>query len=129
MSEYLSWHQEDMVWSVILQRPLQDWELGEYTALMAFLYHLKIKRTVVDQLRWPSTSSGLFEVRSYYRLLNSHSNTDSLGKAFGKVVFLTRLLFLLGWWLRARFLLLIICAVVGFGCWIGAICVKGLVNQ
>ena len=103
--------------------------MGEYNDLMVFLYQLKLERTAVDQVRWACTTSGLFEVRSYYRLLNSHSNTDSLGKAFGKVVFLTRLLFLLGWWLRARFLLLIICAVVGFGCWIGAICVKGLVNQ
>jgi hypothetical protein len=76
VSEYLSWHQEDMVWSVILQRPLQDWELGEYTALMAFLYQLKIKRKVVDQLQWPSTTSGLFEVRSYYRLLTSHNTTN-----------------------------------------------------
>jgi hypothetical protein len=75
VSEYLSWHHEDMVWSITLQRPLQDWELREYTDLMAFLYHLKIKRTVVDQLRWPCTTSGLFEVRSYYRLLTSHNTT------------------------------------------------------
>ncbi len=38
VSEYLSWHNEDMVWAVTLQRSLQDWELGEYTDLMAFLY-------------------------------------------------------------------------------------------
>ena len=61
---------------MILLRPLQDWELGEYTALMAFLYQLKIKRKVVDQLRWLSTTSGLFEVRSYYRLLTSHNTTN-----------------------------------------------------
>uniref|UniRef100_A0A2N9HSR5 Reverse transcriptase domain-containing protein n=1 Tax=Fagus sylvatica TaxID=28930 RepID=A0A2N9HSR5_FAGSY len=29
VSEYLSWHQDDMVWTVTLQRSLQDWELGE----------------------------------------------------------------------------------------------------
>jgi hypothetical protein len=76
VSEYLSWHQDDMVWTVTLQRSLQDWELGEYTALMAFLYKLKINRTIVDQLRWPSTTSGLFEVRSYYRLLTFHNTTN-----------------------------------------------------
>jgi hypothetical protein len=76
VSEYLSWHVEGMVWSVILQRPLQDWEMGEYNDLMVFLYQLKLERSAVDQLRWTCTTSGLFEVQSYYRLLNSHSNTD-----------------------------------------------------
>jgi hypothetical protein len=76
VSEYLSWHNEDMVWSVNLQRPLQDWELGDYTDLMAFLYKQKVKRTEEDQLRWDCTTSGLFEVQSYYRMLNSNSITN-----------------------------------------------------
>ena len=38
VSKYLSWHNEDMVRSVNLQRSLQDWELGEYTDLMVLLY-------------------------------------------------------------------------------------------
>jgi hypothetical protein len=67
---------EAMVWAVTLQRPLQDWELGEYTNLMAFLYQLKIKRTVVDQMRWSCSTSGLFEVRSFYRLLTFHNATN-----------------------------------------------------
>ena len=72
VSEYLSWHNKDMVWSVNLQWPLQDWELGEYTNLMVFFYKQKVKRMEKDQLRWVCTTSGLFEVRSYYRLLNSN---------------------------------------------------------
>uniref|UniRef100_A0A2N9H476 Reverse transcriptase domain-containing protein n=1 Tax=Fagus sylvatica TaxID=28930 RepID=A0A2N9H476_FAGSY len=76
VSEYLSWHHEDMVWAVTLQHPLQDWELGEYTDLMAFLYQLKIQRMVVDQMRWSCSTSGLFEVRSFYRLLTSHNATN-----------------------------------------------------
>uniref|UniRef100_A0A2N9FS98 Reverse transcriptase zinc-binding domain-containing protein n=1 Tax=Fagus sylvatica TaxID=28930 RepID=A0A2N9FS98_FAGSY len=48
-----------------------DWALGEYTDLMAFLYQQKVKRTEADQLRWVCTTSGLFEIRSYYRLLSS----------------------------------------------------------
>ena len=50
--------------------------MGEYNDLMVFLYQLKLERSAVDQLRWTCTTSGLFEVRSYYWLLNSHSNTD-----------------------------------------------------
>ena len=75
VSEYLSWHNDEMVWSVILQCSLQDWELGEYTDLMVFLYRLKVKRTVADQLRWACTTSGMFEVRSYYRMLTAHNTT------------------------------------------------------
>jgi hypothetical protein len=76
VSEYLSWHNEDMVWSINLQRSLQDWELGEYTDLIAFLYKQKVRRMEVDQLRWVCTTSGLFEVRSYYRMLISHQRTN-----------------------------------------------------
>jgi hypothetical protein len=76
VSEFLTSHLEGMVWSVILQRPLQDWEMGEYNDLMVFLYQRKLERSAVDQLRWTCTASGLFEVRSYYQLLNSYSNTD-----------------------------------------------------
>ena len=65
-----------MVWSVTLQRPLQDWEMGEYTNIMIFLYQLKLKRRAADQLRWACTTSGMFEVRSYYRLLTSHNTTN-----------------------------------------------------
>ena len=76
ISEYLSWRNEDMVWSVTLLRSLQDWELGEYTDLMAFLYQQKVKRIEADQLRWVCTPSGLFEVRSYYRMLSSQHSTN-----------------------------------------------------
>jgi hypothetical protein len=76
VSKYLSSHNDDMVWSVNLQRSLQDWELGEYADLMVFLYRLKVKRMVVDQLRWAYTTSGMFEVRLYYRLLTSNNITN-----------------------------------------------------
>ena len=74
MSEYLYWHNDDMVWSVNLHRSLQDWELGEYTDLMGFLYRRKVKRSEVDQMQWDCTTSGLFEVRSYYQMLTSNNN-------------------------------------------------------
>jgi hypothetical protein len=76
VSEYLSWHNEDMVWSVTLQRPLQDWELDDYTDLIDLLYKQKVKRMEEDQLRWNCTKSGLFEVESYHRMLNSNSITN-----------------------------------------------------
>ena len=62
VSDYLDWHNEEMVWSVILIRALQDWELTDFTTCMETLYNIKIKRNVADQLRWDHTGSGLFEV-------------------------------------------------------------------
>jgi hypothetical protein len=50
--------------------------MGEYTNIMIFLYQLKLKRRAADQLRWACTTSGMFEVRSYYRLLTSHNTTN-----------------------------------------------------
>uniref|UniRef100_A0A2N9GXN7 Reverse transcriptase domain-containing protein n=1 Tax=Fagus sylvatica TaxID=28930 RepID=A0A2N9GXN7_FAGSY len=51
VSEYLSWHNDDMVWSQ------------------------KVNRMGVDQLWWHCSSSGMFEVRSYYRMLTSNNIT------------------------------------------------------
>jgi hypothetical protein len=74
VSEYLSWHQEDMVWSVKLGRSLQDWEMEEFMALMEFLYNQNVKRAEKDSIRWNHTKSGKFEVRSFYRLIRGRSS-------------------------------------------------------
>jgi hypothetical protein len=39
VADYLSWHNAEMVWSVILLRALQDWEMEDFTA---FLYTRKV---------------------------------------------------------------------------------------
>ena len=65
MSDYLTWHNEEMVWSVPLIRALQDWELADFTTFMENLYKIKLKRNDADQMIWDHTGSGLFEVRSF----------------------------------------------------------------
>lgn len=65
VSDYLSWHNDKMLWSVIFLRSLQDWEVEVYTAFIALLYNHKVKREEGDNMRWNHTKSGLFEVRSY----------------------------------------------------------------
>lgn len=71
VSDYLTWHNEEMVWSVTPIRSLQDWEIviEDFTALMDILYHHKIKRTEEDQMRWKHTRSDIFEVRFYCHLI------------------------------------------------------------
>jgi hypothetical protein len=68
VSDYLNWHNEEMVWSVTLIRALQDWELANFTTFMENLYKIKLKRNDADQMLWDHTRSGLFEVRSFYRI-------------------------------------------------------------
>jgi hypothetical protein len=74
VSDYLTWHNEEMVWSVILIRALQDWELADFTTCIETLYNIKIKRNVADQLRWDHIGSGLFEVQSFYHIICSGGN-------------------------------------------------------
>ena len=69
VSDYLDWHNEEMVWSVILIRALQDWELADFTTFMETLYNIKMKRNDADQMRWKHTGSGRFEVRSFYHII------------------------------------------------------------
>lgn len=68
VADYLSWHNEEMVWSVILLRASQDWEMEDFTAFLDILYTQKVNRVEEDHLSWDHTKSGRFEVRSYYRL-------------------------------------------------------------
>jgi hypothetical protein len=76
VANYLSWHNDDMVWSVNLVRSLQDWEVEDFMGFMEFLYNQKVKKEVMDTMRWKHTKNGLFEVRSFYGLLSGRSNTQ-----------------------------------------------------
>ena len=69
VSDYLSWNNEEMVWVVILQRALQDWELADFTTFMETLYNIHLKRNGSDQMQWEHTGSGQFEVRSFYHII------------------------------------------------------------
>ena len=69
VSDYLTWHNDEMVWSVNLVRSLQDWEVEAFMGFMEFLYKQSMQKEEMDTMRWNHTKSGLFEVRSLYRLL------------------------------------------------------------
>uniref|UniRef100_A0A2N9GD74 Reverse transcriptase domain-containing protein n=1 Tax=Fagus sylvatica TaxID=28930 RepID=A0A2N9GD74_FAGSY len=96
LSDYLNWHNEEMVWSVTLLRALQDWELDDFTTFMENLYKMRIKQNDADQMQWDHTGSGLFEVRSFYHILCG-GNRTFLGRVFGELKFPPRWHFLLGW--------------------------------
>ncbi len=62
VADYLSWPNEEMVWSVILLRASQDWEMEDFTAFLDILYTQKVNRVDEDHLSWDHTKSGRFEV-------------------------------------------------------------------
>jgi hypothetical protein len=76
VSDYLTLHNEDMVWLVILLRSLQDWEVEDFTSFIDLLYNEKVKREEGDNMKWNHTKSGMFEVRSYYQLLSASGTTE-----------------------------------------------------
>ena len=100
VSNYLPWHNDEMVWSVKLVRSLQDWEVEEFMVFMDFLYKQKVKKADMDSMRWNHTKSGLFEVRSFYRLLRGSSTTQFPWKNVWKIKVPSKVAFFL--WLAAH---------------------------
>ena len=62
VANYLSWHNDDMVWSVNVVRSLQDWEVEDFMGFMEFLYNQKVKKEVMDTMRWKHTKNGLLRL-------------------------------------------------------------------
>jgi hypothetical protein len=100
VSNYLSWHNDDMVWSVNLVRSLQDWEVEVFLGLMKFLYNQKVKKEEMDSMNWKHTKSGLFEVRSFYGLLKGRSDIQFPWKSVWKPKIPSKVAFFL--WLAAH---------------------------
>ena len=65
VSNCLTWHNDDMVWSMNLVCSLQHWEVEDFKVFVEFPYKQKVKKEEMDTMRWKHTMSGLFEVRSF----------------------------------------------------------------
>jgi hypothetical protein len=100
VSNYLSWHNDDMVWSVNLVRSLQDWEVEVFLGFMEFLYNQKVKKEEMDSMNWKHTKSGLFEVRSFYGLLRGRNDIQFPWKSVWKPKIPSKVAFFL--WLAAH---------------------------
>ena len=55
----------------VICSPMQDWELETLTSFMESIYSVKIRQTVEDKICWRFTNSGVFDVKSYYKVLRS----------------------------------------------------------
>jgi hypothetical protein len=57
-------------WNVILTRPIQEWEMEMILSFFARLYSNSVRHTEDDRLIWNLSKRGLFDVKSYYEVLN-----------------------------------------------------------
>jgi hypothetical protein len=58
-------------WNIQFTRLMHDWEVEVLASFYRCLYDCKIRGVGVDKLWWVPSCKGLFEVKSYYRVLSS----------------------------------------------------------
>jgi hypothetical protein len=69
------WRNGVVEWNVLFVRDIQDWEMEVISPFFEVLYSCKISQGNVDRIRWSSSKKGLFEVKSFYKIL-SNSNAE-----------------------------------------------------
>ncbi len=112
-------HGLNIHWDVCFIREFQDWELESITLFMDLLYSMEIRHNEADIMCWQSSSRKIFEVNSFYKLLQSGTDqsfpwrvvwkskapskvsffiwTAALGKVLTTDNLCKRLLFVLDW--------------------------------
>jgi hypothetical protein len=55
---------------IFFRRPIQDWEMEMVLSFFAWLYFILVRYGEDDRLVWNLSNRGLFEVNSYYEVLN-----------------------------------------------------------
>jgi hypothetical protein len=57
-------------WNIQFSRLFHDWEVEVVASFYKCLYDCNLRRGGVDKLRWLPSSKGLFEVKTFYRVLS-----------------------------------------------------------
>jgi hypothetical protein len=59
-------------WNIVFTRLIHDWEVEVLASFYSCLYSYKLRGEGGDKLWWVPSRKGVFEVRSFYRVLSSH---------------------------------------------------------
>lgn len=102
----MSWNNGEMVWTVIFTRSFHDWELGSLQVFFDYLYSHSFDWHMEDRMCWVPEKSGLFAVKSYYKILIGGGVYSLPWKIFGRWKFLIGWLSLLGQQLKGKILIL-----------------------
>ena len=63
-------------WNVNFVRPIQDLELESVVTFLDLIYSGLVRRNGVDQLCWKPSASGVFYVKSFYKVLCSTTHSS-----------------------------------------------------
>ena len=98
-------------WNIVFTRMVHDWEVEVLASFYSCLYSHKFSGVGEDKLWWLPSNKGVFEVRTFYRVLSSHGCLTFPWKGIWRTKAPPRVAFLLGQQLEARFPPLTIFAV------------------
>jgi hypothetical protein len=72
-------------WNVIFTHPIQDWEMEMVLSFFTRLYSISVRHGEDDRLVWSLSKRGLFEVKSYYEVLNRKDGPSFPWKSIWRV--------------------------------------------
>ena len=73
-----------MLWNILFSCPVHDWEVEVVSRFFGMLYTLKVSREGEDKLCWVPARKKSFEVKSYYKLLSSPTQSSFPWKSIWK---------------------------------------------
>jgi hypothetical protein len=65
------WGNGVVEWNAIFIRSIQDWEMDVISTFFEMLYSWKLSQVNVDQIYWSPSKKGVFEVKSFYKVLSN----------------------------------------------------------
>jgi len=80
-------------WNVIFTNRVQDWEMDMVLSFFARLYSISVQHGEDDKLIWNLSKRGLFEVKSYYEVLNRKDGPSFPWKSIWRVKVSARVAF------------------------------------
>jgi exonuclease III len=71
VNDNFGWRNGVVEWNVIFIRSIQDWEMDMISTFFEMLYSCKISQGNADRLYWSPSKKGVFEVKSFYKILSN----------------------------------------------------------
>jgi hypothetical protein len=71
VKDNFGWRNGVVEWNVIFIRSIQDWEMDMISTFFEMLYSCKISQGNADRLYWSPSKKGVFEVKSFYKILSN----------------------------------------------------------
>jgi hypothetical protein len=72
-------------WDITFSKAFHDWELEILTSFLDLIYSIKIKGNGEDRMCWMPTRSSMFEVKSFYRVLQDGNTSTFPWKCIWRV--------------------------------------------